>query len=123
MAGDGCVVEVHVGRASSERIPRIPALVRYQIRLVSSSIAITAVTIKYSDAEWEVWVPDREDVGVFFGGIVLSLEGVKPSGFQFQALYERMRLARTLECSQTTARTRGGKIHLSCSGPHDLSGV
>ena len=76
IAGDGSVVPVP-GGAHPQLIPRILALARYQIRLTSNSNAVTVVTVKYCSEEWEAWLPDKEDVGVFLGRIVLSLEWVR----------------------------------------------
>ena len=71
MAGDGCVVQV--GGAPPGRIPLILALLRYQIRLTSSSIAVVAAMVKRCETYWEARVPDREDVGVFLGTIFRGL--------------------------------------------------
>ena len=68
MAEDGGVIRV-VGEAPPESILRILAPLRYQIRLTSSSAAIVVVTVKRCTGYLGVGLPDREDVGVFFGGI------------------------------------------------------
>ena len=74
MAWEGGVIRVP-GGAPPESILQILALLRYQIRLTKSSVAVAALAVNwhagYSKFRGETmqYVPDREDVGVFFGSI------------------------------------------------------
>ena len=70
MAGDMNVARVS-GEAPPERILRILALLRNQIRLTSSSATIAVVTVKRCADNLEARPPDRDDVGVFFGSILM----------------------------------------------------
>lgn len=72
--GDERVVQVP-REAPLERIRRILALLRYQIRLANSSIAVVVVTVKWCNAEQLICPPDKEDVGVFLGSILSLLWG------------------------------------------------
>lgn len=70
MAGDEPIVQI-AGQALHKNILRILAMIRYQIRLTNSSITEAGVKVKCGNADREVLIPDKEDVGVFFGSIVL----------------------------------------------------
>ena len=72
MAGDGGVVEVS-GETPPERILWMFVRVRYQARLTSSSITVAVMVVKRSNDKPAAWLPDNDDVGVFVGGIALSL--------------------------------------------------
>ena len=73
VAGDGPVVE-DCREKPPESTVWIMARVRYQIRMTSSSIAVVVVRIEQSDCGSVVILPNSEDVGVFLGGIVISLQ-------------------------------------------------
>ena len=73
VAEDEGVVEVP-GKPPPEHILRTLAIVRYQTRLMSSSITVTAIVVRRSDKEWVTWLLDNADVGVFVGGIVSLLQ-------------------------------------------------
>src|SRR5258708_1275974 len=59
------------GEALPERILRILALLRYHTRLTSSPATIAVVAVKRCAEYLGTRLPDREDVGVFFGSIFL----------------------------------------------------
>ena len=74
MEGDVRITEVS-GEALPERILWILATSRYQTRLAIGSITTAAIMGKRVDESQAVQLPDNEDVEVFFGRIVLLLQG------------------------------------------------
>ena len=67
-----CVVGIF-GEEPPESVLRIPAILRYQTRLTSSSVTATVIMFKRSDERQGVRLPDNEDVGVFVGAIACLL--------------------------------------------------
>ena len=108
-AGDGHVVKV-CGEGLVDHIFRVTAGVRYQTRLVRSSITAAVIVVRQNDEEWVVWLPDNEDVGVFVGGIVFLPLEVEVGSNHREKTFPGFRLARgstrsaaSSECaSQTT---------------------
>ena len=67
VAGDGGVGEILL-EASAERVPRI----RYETRLIRSSITAAGIMVGRSSEGWAAYLPDNEDVRVFGCGIAIS---------------------------------------------------